>query len=304
MSFARHGPILVVIVSASLWGLFWLPLRAFEDMGLAAGWATLAQFVTPALFLAPFALWRVLAGRSSGLGQVVSGLLIGSAFALYAESLLLTEVARALILFYITPVWATLLELTVMGRHFTRARAIALVMGLAGLFVILGGKTGVPLPQNLGDVMALASGMLWAVGSLKVRQAAETDLFAHIFAFFVYGGLFALGLALLPIEVMGSPPAWSELMALAPWLTLAAVGFLIPVMWGILWGAQHLDPGRLGILLQLEAIVGITSAAVLTDEPFGLVEGLGTALVIGAGLADVLGDRRGDIRGVSRPDPP
>jgi drug/metabolite transporter (DMT)-like permease len=73
---------------------------------------------------------------------------------------------------------------------------------------------------------------------------------------------------------------------------LAAVGFLIPVMWGILWGAQHMDPGRLGILLQLEAIVGIASAALLTDEPFGLVEVLGSALVISAGIADVLGERR------------
>ena len=59
-----------------------------------------------------------------------------------------------------------------------------------------------------------------------------------------------------------------------------------------MWSAQHLDPGRLGILLQLEAIVGIASAAVLTDEPFGLVESLGTLLVIAAGVADVVGDRR------------
>jgi len=36
-----------------------------------------------------------------------------------------------------------------------------------------------------------------------------------------------------------------------------------------------MDPGRLGVLLQMEAVVGIGSAAVLTDEPFGLVELLG-----------------------------
>jgi len=288
----RHRPILVVILAASLWGLFWLPLRAFEEMGLSAGWATLAQFVAPALFLAPLAVWRAIGGRATGLRQVAVGLLIGSAFALYAESLLLTEVARSLILFYVTPVWSTLLELTVMGRRFTRARAVALVMGLAGLFVILGGKTGVPLPQNLGDVMALLSGMLWAVGSLKVRQAGEAALFEHLFSFFFYGGLFALALALLPVEAFGAPPAWSSLATVVPWLILTAVAFLIPVMCGLLWGAAHMDPGRLGILLQLEAIVGILSAALLTDEPFGAVEILGTLLVIGAGVADVMGDRR------------
>jgi drug/metabolite transporter (DMT)-like permease len=73
-------------------------------------------------------------------------------------------------------------------------------------------------------------------------------------------------------------------------------------MWGILWGARHMDPGRLGILLQLEAIVGIASAAILTDEPFGLVESLGTVLVIGAGVADILGDRRTPRAGMTAGD--
>lgn len=297
MIHARHGPILVVIFASSLWGLFWLPLRGFEEMGLAAGWATLSQLVTPALFLVPLALWRAVGGRATGLGQAGTGLLIGGAFALYAESLLLTEVARALILFYVTPVWSTLLELTVMKRRVTGPRALALVLGLGGLLVILGGKTGLPLPRNPGDVMALLSGMLWAVGSMRIRQSPDRGTFEHLFSFFVYGSLVALGLALLPIEALGSPPAWSELAALAPWLVLAAVGYLIPLMCGILWGAAHMDPGRLGILLQLEAIVGIASAAVLTDEPFGLIESLGTLLVIGAGVAEVAGGRRPRVEG-------
>jgi drug/metabolite transporter (DMT)-like permease len=140
--------------------------------------------------------------------------------------------------------------------------------------------------------MALLSGMLWAAGSMRVRRSAGTELFEHLFSFFVYGGLLALLLALLPVEAFGAPPAWSELTALLPWLALTAVGFLIPLMCGLLWSSRHMDPGRLGILLQLEVIVGIASAALLTDEPFGLVEILGTLLVIGAGVADVLGDRR------------
>lgn len=292
MTGPSYRPIIVVIVSASLWGLFWLPLRAFEDMGLSASWATLGQFVAPVLLLIPFAVRRAFRGRPTGLRQAAIGLLIGGAFALYAESLLLTEVARALILFYVTPVWSTLLEVTVLRHRFTRARALALVLGLAGLLVILGGRTGIPLPQNIGDVMALLSGVLWAIGSLRVRQAGEAGMFEHLFSFFFYGGLLALALALLPVEAFGAPPDLAVLSSVAPWLVVTAIFFLIPVMWGILWGAQHLDPGRLGILLQLEAIVGILSAAVLTDEPFGLVEILGAVLVIGAGVTEVLGGQR------------
>ena len=54
-----------------------------------------------------------------------------------------------------------------------------------------------------------------------------------------------------------------------------------------LYGAQRLTPGRVGILLLGEVVVGVASAALLTDEPFGWREGLGTALILGAALAEV-----------------
>jgi drug/metabolite transporter (DMT)-like permease len=72
---------------------------------------------------------------------------------------------------------------------------------------------------------------------------------------------------------------------------LTAVGFLVPVMWGIYWGSQHVDPGRLGILLQIEAVVGIVSAALFAGEPFGVQQAVGGALVISAGVVEVLGNK-------------
>lgn len=285
-------PVIIVVAAATAWGLFWLPLRAFEDSGLAAGWATLAVFATPALLLLPVALWRASGGQPTGTSQAITGLLVGGAVALYAESVLLTEVARALILFYVTPVWSTLLEIMVLKRSLTRARALALVLGLAGLVTILGGPTGVPLPQNLGDAMALLSGMVWACGSFRVRISPGVSVFENLFSFFLYGSLVALFVALLPLDVTGDPPARDVLIPLLPWLILASAGFMIPVMLGLLWGSKHMDPGRLGILLQMEAVVGIGSAALLTDEPFGMVEAVGTVLVVGAGVVDVLGGRQ------------
>ena len=117
-------------------------------------------------------------------------------------------------------------------------------------------------------------------------------MFEYAFSFFLYGALVALVVAALPIEALGRAPRFEQLVVLLPWLVLMAVGFLIPVVWGILWGSQRMNPGRLGILLQMEAIVGIGSAAILTDEPFGPPEISGTVLVIGAGVAEVLGSAR------------
>ena len=63
-------------------------------------------------------------------------------------------------------------------------------------------------------------------------------------------------------------------------------------MWGIYWGSGQVDPGRLGILLQIEAVVGITSAALFAGEPFGVRQAVGAILVVSAGLVEIFGNRR------------
>ena len=288
----RPYPEIVVLVASAAWGLFWIPLRAFERQGLGPAWATLAQFLVPLAIVTPFVAARWLRGRPTGFAQYRSGLLIGGAVALYLSSLLLTDVARALILFYAMPAWGTLLEVVVMRRSFTRWRGVSLLLSLSGMLVILSAGHGFSLSMNLGDLLALLSGVLFAVGAMLVRQAPETSVFEQLVGFFLYGSVVALSLTLLPLAQLGRPPSFGQVVALAPWLVLAAAGFLIPVMWGVYWGSRNVDPGRLGILLQIEAVAGITSAALLAGEPFGAPQAVGAALVVGAGVVEVIGSRR------------
>jgi drug/metabolite transporter (DMT)-like permease len=288
----RPYPELVVAIASAAWGLFWIPLRAFERNGLDPAWATLSQFLAPLAILTPFAVYRGLRRQPTGLQQYRTGLLVGAAVAMYLESLLLTDVARALILFYAMPAWGTILEVGLMKRPFTRWRGVSLLLSLSGMLIILGVGDPLSLSMNLGDLLALLSGILFAFGAMRVRQAPETSVFEQVFAFFMYGTLAALALSLLPLAVLGQPPSREQLITLAPWLVLIAVGFLIPVMWGIYWGSRYVDPGRLGILLQIEAVVGIGSAALFAGEPFGVRQAIGAVLVISAGLVEVIGNRR------------
>jgi drug/metabolite transporter (DMT)-like permease len=281
----HHRPALVVALSASAWGLVWLPLRALDAAGLKAGWATLATFLVPALLMAPYVLHRARQGRMITRQDIATGLLTGGAVALYSNSILLTDVARALILFYVAPVWSTALEAVFLGRRLTLARMLALILGLAGLYTILANASGLPLPRNMGDAMALAAGLLWSIGSLRIRMTQEAEPAETLFAFFLAGSVAAALLALLDLPLAPSP---ATLHALFSWLLVAGAAYFIPVNIGILWGARHVDPGRLNILLQLEAVIGIASAALFAGEPFGLRELAGTALVTSAGLVDLL----------------
>ena len=242
-------------------------------------------------------------GRPTGIAQYRIGLLIGPAVALSLESLLLTDVARALILFYAMPAWGTILEVCIMRRPFTKWRGISLLLSLSGMLSILGIGGPLSLSMNLGDLMALVAGILFALGAMRVRQAPATTVFEQILAFFMYGSLAALALSLLPLAALGQPPSLELLIQLAPWLVLTAVTFLIPVMWGIYWGSRHVDPGQLGILLQIEAVVGICSAALFAGEPFGLRQAIGAILVIAAGSVEVAanGEGRSNKVGIAPP---
>ena len=63
-------------------------------------------------------------------------------------------------------------------------------------------------------------------------------------------------------------------------------------MWLTIVGASRLDPGRVAILLMFEIIVGLTTAAALTDEPFGLREAIGAAFILAASGTELSPKRR------------
>ncbi len=284
-------PSLGVAVSGAVWGLFWIPMRAVEEGGFAGGWGALGFMLLQCVLMIPvMALrWRHL--RAAGPALLLTGIFTGAAFALYAVSLVFTEVVRSLLLFYLSPVWSTLLARLLLGERITVARLSALVLGLAGLVVILGWEGGFPLPRNPGDWMALVAGLAWAYGSLRVYDSAGTGALEQAAVFFFAGMLVSLAVLLLPFEGQLPPPALGGIEART--FGILALGALVylPTMIVIIWGAGRLSPGRVGLLLMLEIVVGVASAAWLTDEPFGRREILGTLLILGAGAVEVLGRR-------------
>ena len=70
------------------------------------------------------------------------------------------------------------------------------------------------------------------------------------------------------------------------WAALAALAWLLPVTWLLLWGARFLEPGRVSLLLLLEVAVAASSAALLAGEPFGLREAAGCLLILAAGALE------------------
>ncbi len=280
---------IAVAVCGSVWGVFWLPLRWLDGQGVGGGWTALIFNLVSLLAPLPFLLRRE---KWAGfLSHAPAGLMLGTAFSLYTVSLLMTDVLHAILLFYLTPVWSTLAARVLFGTRLTLSRVIAIVLGLSGMATLLGVSDGLPLPRNAGDWVALMSGMLWAAGTMHSYARPARGVALPVFSFSL-GGVISSALVLGVAMQMGLPLAVSvALMPSLPWIILAALIFFVPPNFLILWAAQRLDPGRIGILLTTEVMVGAISAALLSGEPFGTAELIGTACIIGAGLVEVLGRR-------------
>ncbi|WP_309666992.1 DMT family transporter [Tabrizicola sp.] len=280
---------LFVLMTGTLWGLYWLPVRRLADLGLQGAWGTVAICLMAMLILAPFA-WRGRdrLRRASGIG-LASVALGGFAFALYSIGFLYGRVAIIVILFFLTPVWSTLIGRFVMGWPTSRMRIAALAVGLAGLLLILGADGEWPWPRGLGEWLALASGILWSVATTGIRAKSDTGPGETAFVFAAGSALGALILApmLEPLPAAISQPGLTLAWALAAgglWWGLS--------MAGLMWATARLEPARVGILLMAEVLVSATSAALIAGEHLGALEVAGGTLVVLAGVLEIWPQRK------------
>ncbi len=278
------GPETAIAVSGALWGLYWIPVRHLEARGVGVVWTTLGLFVVGLALLAPILIRHPPARAVFTPRMLATGLLTGGAFVLYSVSLVLTEVVTAILLFYLSPVWATVLGRVLLAERLTGSRLTALALGLGGLWVVLGDESGVPLPRNPGDWCALIAGVMWAFGTLRVHQDSTISPIAHTASLFVGGAVVIAIISLLPAMAGPAPVVTAQAAAIILILTVLSV----VSAWGILWGARLISPGRAGLLLMMEVITGLASAAVLAGEPFGMIQAIGSMLIVAAALVEVL----------------
>lgn len=286
MQSSARNAILAGLFAGLAFGIFWLPVRMIEQAGLGGPWASAAFVGVPALFCLPLLVVcrRDFVRITPGL---VGGVLAGLAFALYAIAFLYTDVVRAVLLFYLMPVWGFLLGWFVLRDPITPVRWLAIVLGVVGVAVIFLRDAGLPMPRNLGDWCALASGVVWSLGSLLILIDRRVHIMTHTANFFVSAALFSLIAALVATaQGMAVLPGVGDAVAVLPWVVVIAVVAVLPAGYATVYAPSRLNPGVVGLLFMVEIVVATLSAAALANEPIGLREMLGLSLILGAGLIE------------------
>lgn len=282
----ENRAMLAVTLSAFAWGVYWIPLRLMDEAGIVGVWSIVMFNLLPAILLAPVVAlrWRALA--FGGWRLHVAGLFAGLAMVSYAGALIFTDVLRALLFFYLTPIWSTVLARASLGERITPVRWATIALGVLGVLVIVRFETGFDLAFNIGDWMGLGAGFIWAIAAVLIKGGGVSNGADYTLSYFIWASVAALALTLLPLDGAGQGPPLATVLDVLPWLVPVVVILVIPPAFAIMWGATRLSPGLLAVLFMTEISAGTITAALWAGEIIGTREIAGIVLVSLAGLVE------------------
>jgi drug/metabolite transporter (DMT)-like permease len=269
-------PVLSCLFAAILWGVLWYPVRVLEQMGMPGLWSTLVIYISALFPFLPI-LWSK---RNVFVEQpwllFMIGLFSGWTNLSFILAVLDGTVVRVLLLFYLSPVWATLLACLFLQERLSFKAWFSLIMSLTGaVFILWTDEIGIWMPVGKADILAISSGFAFAVTNILVRKAQQVPIFVKMVTAWV--GVILLSLS--GIVLMKSPVPILPINAYVLAISLGMFGMVV-MTWSAQYGVTHLPVHRSAVIFEFEVVVGAVSAAMLTNEVVTLKELVGGILVM------------------------
>ena len=275
----RHA-LLIIFLASSFWGVLWVPMRHIEAMGLSGLWVVVLFHFLPALAILPLIVKTASSSRRDWGRAAVAGALMGAGFALYALGLVVASVTKTVILFYMTPIWSTVIAYFVLRERAGWRRWLAIAAALVGCALVTGVSRD-ELRFNPADLFGLLSGLFWALGSVMIRRFDALNFVTVSFLQYLFGGIMALLAALY----FGDPiPQLNALLQAIPPAFLASVVLFLPSVLLIFRIMQYVSPGLVGILMLSEALVAAVSAAFWLGETLSSMQWIGVGAILTTGV--------------------
>jgi len=271
-------PVLALLLGATLWGLFWYPLRLLEENGLVGLWATLLIYGAALVVGLPVVLRRrypLVRPRMLLLLAFVSAW-CNIAFIL---AILEGNVVRVTLLFFLSPLWTVILSRFILDEPLTRSARTTLLLALVGALIMLwDSEMGVPWPQGQADWLALSSGFAFALANVLIRKMHDVEIWVKTVSTW-FGAVVLAGGWIL---IAGIPLPEVESGVVVGALSLGAIGMVVMTL-VVLYGVTHMPAHRSAVILLFELVVGAVSAQLLTDEHVMINEWVGGVLIVLAG---------------------
>ncbi len=271
-----QGPVISLLLAATLWGVIWYPLRLLTQHGLNGLWSSVVSYGVALLAGALYAWRNHLAWRKDKTRLALLALAAGWCNIAFVIAVIDGTVVRVMLLFYLMPVWSVLLGRWLLGERASRLALGVVCVALAGALVILWDDAlGLPWPQVAADWLALSSGFTFALSNVLVRHMRQVSLAAKTIA--SWAGVVLVALVWLWLGGHAVPHATSETV-----LGAAALGLfgIVIMTLAVQYGVTHMPVHRSAVILLFEVVVGAVSSQWLAHEVIGGREVIGGLLII------------------------
>jgi len=284
---------LALVFNAFVWGTSWWPLRRLQEAGLHPLWATTIIFTLASLAIAiarPRACAQVATTPALWLLVAAAGL----TNAAFNWAIVIGDVVRVVLLFYLMPLWTVLLARAVLGERLTKAAALRIGLGAIGAAIVLwppatsgpaaiGFAARLPLPRSLADWLGVVGGFSFAFNNVMLRREAGRPEEGRSLAMFLGGAVVAAALAAFltttGAAVPPPAPAW-------PWLMLTGALTLVFLAGNLSlqYGAARLPANRTAVVMLTEVVFASLSAVALGGGALTARLALGGAFIVAGAL--------------------
>ncbi|WP_342620802.1 DMT family transporter [Rhodoferax sp. GW822-FHT02A01] len=280
----------VLLFSSSLWGLTWWPLKSFAAAGLSGPLLAMLTYGFAGLVGLPWLLKLRQAWRAQTGLLVWIALVGGWGNTAFVSAMVLGDVVRVMLLFYLAPVWSVLGGRLFLGERVSRRRALAVTLSLCGAFLVVGGMAAFAAPPSAADLLAITAGLAFSGNNILARKAQGVPTSSKTIGLLLGCGITsALMLALM--AALGAPSGnlpSAAVFSLRIVLLLAAFSLLwmalVTFTWQ--WSVTRLEAGRSGVIAIAELVVALLSATLSGFETMTLLECMGAALIASAAVLE------------------
>jgi len=292
---ARRRAAAALVFNAFVWGTSWWPLRRLQDAGVHPLWATALTFTLATL--------AIVAVRPRAVAQVAHTpalwLLVvaaGCTNAAFNWAIVIGDVVRVVLLFYLMPLWTVLLARAVLGERLTRVAGARIALGTLGALIVLwpdashldaAAGVALPLPHSLADWLGIVGGFSFAFNNVMLRREANRPEEGRSLAMFAGGALVA-GVLAAALSAEGAiapvPPPAPAWLALGLAVTVAFVAGNLSLQ----YGAARLPANGTAVVMLTEVLFASLSAVALGGGVLTSRLAVGGALIVAGALLAAL----------------
>jgi len=273
--------VIVLTISSIGWGITWLPIRLINEMGLDSMQLILIAFSSAAIVALPWLFKEYSLWKHSLRFMIMIAIAGGFANAAFQTAIVHGDVIRVMILFYMLPVWSIIGGRLFLKEKIDGTRIIAAALCLTGAAIILDVLNASWQGISWIDLLAIGSGLGLAITNILFRFTQTVPLMSKVSVSFIGCTIIIGSYFLLSTNDAVLPNNQAVPMAIiygAVWIVLITMGTQ--------WAVTRMEAGRSSIILVMELVVAVASAAIIANANLGVNEMIGGAMVMAAALLE------------------